>query len=248
MKNTRDKFWILPGILLLPCLLMAVEPEEFTDFIDGKWYTCYSWVVDAAGDTVYKKNHGRYKDFYKYDSAHRVVHHSSTYGFECFYTYTESGKILEETCDNGFNKKYKYDHLDKLIMATTEKNTTTYDYDGNSKNLIHEKTVDEWSNVIEEIWHEYDFKKNEERRMFKRGLEQIYRKNGTIKYQKNPDGEETWFDNKGYIIKEKDKNGKVEQFENRYDSRGRILYAGYAGYRYLTKSDTSYMCIVGGKN
>lgn len=250
MKSPINKFLILPGILLVPVLLMAVDPHEYTDYIDGKWYQCKSWVVDAAGDTVYYRDLDGNREYYKYDDQHHKVYRTNQDREECFYTYTATGKELTSKCSDGTFVEYFYDKLDRLVRIKSRKNTVSFDYDGDTDRGIHFQKVDTLGNILDESWYEYDDKKNETKWITRTGKVTIYHPiDGPTMYQKQSDGFEIWFDDKGNIIKDKEPNGKITQYKNKYDSKGRIIYKANDDqwFRYFTKKDTSYKCWVDGK-
>lgn len=239
------RLWILPGILLVPVLLMAAD---YTDYINGKWYKCDSWVVDAAGDTVYKKLvGGRFQSWVTYNDNHQKVYTKLKDGSECYMEYNEAGKPKSEVCSNGNNGTYTYDSRNRLIKYEYEgvpSSTVLYEYDGNSDRVIHTMFTGGFLGDGES-WLEYDRNNNLLKEIHSNGMEKGYYPNGKERYFKTPDGTILWYDERGYqTAMEYDDGRKVVYDKNLYDKRGRILYEGRnkTWYSYYTKHDTTFMC------
>ena len=249
MKSQINKFLILPGILLAPVLLMAVDPHDYTDYLDGKWYQCESWVVDAAGDTVYRRDLSGNRQHYKYDDQHNQVYWMNHHQEECFYTFTDTGKQLSTKCSNGTLSEFFYDNLGRMIRIEGKKSDVFLEYDGETDRVIHGRIVDKSGQITDESWYENDVKKNERKLINKDGEVTTFRPlDGPVKYLNENGHFELWHDDKGNVIKRRNKNG-ITEFKNKYDSKGRIIYNGFYDqwFRYFTKKDTSYKCWVDGK-
>lgn len=241
MKSLKNRLWILPGILLLPAILMA-RSEIYTDYINGKWYSCDSWVVNAAGDTVFmKKYNGNFKVWRKFDENHREVYVKMNDGTECYTEYNEAGKPTSETCSHGGNNIYTYDNKNRLIRyESTGKYTKTivYEYDGNSDRVIH--TI----NSLGDSWTEYENGKKA-RVLHSNGQEEGFYPDGKRKYFKAEDGGVLYYDHNGEVNGMMTPDGEMRNYNNQYDPTGKfIIYDARhkIWFKYFSRKDTTYKC------
>lgn len=220
---------IIAAIILLIAASVLAEP---TDYIDGKWYTCDTWTVNAAGDTLFTSNMYGTKTWYSYNKKHQRTGFRMSDGTKCRDSYTASGNRKGEHCSDGDWYTYKYNRKGQLIQVEDWRTRMTLDYD-RSGNVIHKKIFldvnwDEEAGTAE-IWNEY----NSDNALVK-----------TIHSDSHGYISKKWFDEHGYAVRDSSRFGD-RHFENKYDQNGMIVYEGMSrrAYKYFQQEDTMYRCI-----
>lgn len=244
--------FLFTSILLIFSISCCARP---TDYIDGKWYSCDAWTVNADGDTIFKSLTTGFKAWYSYNKSHQLMKYRNSDGTVCKYSYTKTGLMRGEDCSDGDWFRKHYNSKGQLVKAEDWRTIQMYEYD-NDGNQIYGKTIrgenwGDWAGTVE-WWNEYSANNILAKTMYSTGKIEEFYNDGTIKYRERtidgPFNKKTllkeWFDSHGCVVMDSSAYG-VEHYDNKYDHYGMIIYEGKGRtwYTYFTKDDTIYKCI-----
>lgn len=205
MKN------IILSILILAAMACAAN---YTHNFDGKWYECYEYVLNAAGDSLEEIQYlsGDMTDDHKpftvvtknkYNSKHQKISWRDNAGGYGKITYNKFGKVAKETYvdhwDNNkvVTKRYTYDDDGFLIKFQKGEYTEWYNNSISGRRLTAESSD---------------------------GTTSEYYPNGSLKRIKGRSFDRTYP-------------------QTEYDHLGRVVKSEYGTrYKYFTKGNRHYQC------
>ena len=239
--------------LSLPIILFIFSIScyaRFTDYIDGKWYSCDAWTVNDAGDTLFQSKMCGFKVWYSYNKKHQQTGYRMSDGTTCKISYTLNGRIKGEDCSDGGWYRKKYNSKGQVVLWEDWRTLTIYEYDNLGNEIYSKTTRDEnWGTLsgTTERWNEYNSDNILVKTIYSSGEIDEFYNDGTAKYRlrlidHSPFKE--WFDLHGYVVRDSSKDGDYH-YENRYDQYGMIVYEGRGKrmYKYFSQDNTIYKCI-----